>query len=275
MSRIDKAIELATKKLQGPNLPPEEQAEMTRHESSSHSLAAAGFDRLAPLPIENPMIAPLVEPNGVAAEQYKKLRSLIIRKSGPDNFRNSLLVTSAVAGEGKSLTAMNLALSLARTNDYSVVLVDTDLRNPQLHRLLNIQPATGLVHYLRNEVPIEAIMHKVGLGNFCLIPAGEQLSDPLEFLTSKRMQTLMADLRGRYHDRYVVLDTPPLLPFADSRVLGEMVDNIVFVCREGYSNMVQIEEGLEAISEFNLLGIVCNDTRLSQGADYSHYYGIK
>jgi protein-tyrosine kinase len=217
----------------------------------------------------------LADPNGFAAEQYKKLRSVIIRKTNQKSFKNTLLVTSAVAGEGKSITSMNLAISLARAADYSVVLVDTDLRNPQLHLMLGIDPEFGLVHYLRDGVRLENVMHKVGLGNLCLIPAGEQVADPIELLTSKRMHNLIEDLKIRYHDRYVLLDTPPVLPFADLRVLGEMVDHILFVCREGYSNLTQIEEGLEAVSDFNLLGLVCNDISMSKKMDSSYYYGMK
>lgn len=274
MSRIDKAIELATRKKQDANQS-NDKPEPKHRDYAEHTIASAGYDLLEPIPIKNPLFAPLVDPGGFAAEQYKKLRAMLIRKTNLETFQNSLLITSAVAGEGKSLTTMNLALSLARATDFSVVLVDTDLRNPQLHKMLGLDPEFGLVHYLRDGVRLENIMHKVGLGNLCLIPAGESVQDPMELLTSKSMQALMGELKGRYHDRYVLLDTPPILPFADVRVLGEMVDNILFVCREGYTNRDQIEQGLEAVSDFSLLGIVCNDMNLSAKMDYSHYYGIK
>ncbi len=273
MSRIDKAIELAANKKQGAVFSGKQ--EPMQRDPVDHTIASAGYDQLAPMPINDPLFAPLVDPGGFAAEQYKKLRAMLIRKTNRETFENCLLVTSAVAGEGKSLTTMNLALSLARATDYSVVLVDTDLRNPQLHRMLGLEPEFGLVHYLRDGVQLEDIMHKVGLGNLCLIPAGESVQEPLELLTSKRMRALMTEIKGRYHDRYVLLDTPPILPFADVRVLGEMVDNTIFVCREGYSNRDQIKQGLEAMSDFSLLGIVCNDMRLSAEMDYSNYYGIK
>ncbi len=273
MSRIDKAIELATKKKRGERLLAEYQ-EPEQH-PEKHTLTAAGYAHVKSIKVDNPLLVSLSDPSGIAAEQYKKLRSLILRKTNLETFKNSLLITSAVPGEGKSLTTLNLALSMARAADYSVVLVDTDLRNPQLHLMLGIEPKFGLVHYLRDGVPIEKVMHKVGLGNLCLIPAGERVLDPIELLTSKRMQTLMEELKCRYHDRYVLLDTPPILPFADLRVLGEMVDNIIFVCREGYSSKSQIEEGLEAVSEFNLLGLVCNDMTMSKKMDSSYYYGVK
>jgi len=274
MSRIDKAIELATKAMQEPALPPV----TPKPEGVAPpraSLAEAGFDRLKPVKVDNPLFAPLADPNGMAAEQYKKLRSMLIRKISQNGFRNTLLVTSAVAGEGKSLTALNLALTLARAKDYSVVLVDTDLRKPQMHLLLGITPKSGLVHHLRDGVATEKIIYKVGLGNLSLIPAGEALDDPLELLTSKRMQALVAELKGRYPDRFVLLDTPPTLPFADLQTLGELVDNILFVCREGYSSLKQIEQGLAILLDYNLLGIVCNDASMAQSMDYSHYYGMK
>ncbi len=274
MSRIDKAIELAAeKKLEGRH--PSDHQKSGQGRAQKHSLASAGYAGVKSIRVVNPLLVPLVDPNGSAAEQYKKLRSLLIRKTNLKPFNNTLLVTSSVPGEGKSLTVMNLALSLARSADYSVVLVDTDLRNPQLHLMLNVKPEFGLVHYLRDGVPIEKVMHKVGLGNLCLIPAGEKILDPLELLTSKRMQMLMGELKNRYHDRYVLLDTPPILPFADLRVLGEMVDHVLFVCRQGYSNLAQIEEGLDIMSEFNLLGLICNDATLPKTNYGSYYYGMK
>lgn len=274
MSRIDKAIELAAKKKQS-IVPLAEPKIEEPQETQEHSISAAGYDKLESIPVDNPLFAPLMDPNGLAAEQYKKLRSLVIRNASHGDSRNSLLITSAVPGEGKSLTAMNLALSLARATDYSVVLIDTDLRNPQLHRMLDIEPELGLVNYLREEVSVEDVMHKIGLGNLVLIPAGERIQDPLALLTSKRMENLVGELKSRYKDRFVILDTPPVLPFADLKVLGGLVDNIIFVCREGHSNMDQIEQGLEAVSEYNLLGMVCNDMTMSQSSDYSHYYGLK
>jgi exopolysaccharide/PEP-CTERM locus tyrosine autokinase len=274
MSRIDKALELAAKQKIGERVSPDDR-EPEKRQTHKHVLASAGYTQLKPISINNPLLVALNDPNGLAAEQYKKLRSLIIRKTNVDKFTNTLLITSAVSGEGKSLTLMNLALSLARSANYSVVLVDTDLRNPQLHLMLDLEPELGLVHYLRDGVPLENVMYKVGLGNLCLIPAGESVPDPIELLTSKRMQTLITELKNRYHDRYVLLDTPPILPFADLRVLGEMVDHILLVCREGYSNMAQIEEGLEAVSEFNFLGLVCNDIAMSKKMDSSYHYGLK
>lgn len=274
MSRIDKAIELATKAIQPPPVP-REAREPEPVAAARPSLAAAGLDRVEPAKVNNPLFAPLADPNSVAAEQYKKLRSLIIRKARLKGFRNTLLVTSAVAGEGKSLTTLNLALTLARAKDYSVMLVDTDLRNPQLHLLLGIAPKFGLVHYLRDGVAVDKIIHKIGLGNLCLIPAGECLADPLELLTSKRMRALVTELKERYPDRFVLLDTPPTLPYADLQTLGELVDDILFVCREGYSSLKQIEQGLAALSDYSLLGIVCNDSSMAKGIDYPYAYGAK
>jgi len=274
MSRIDKAIELAAR---GKTDAPPQGTELSAQTRSSegHSLADAGFGRLEPRQIDHPMLVSVTDPNSYAAEQYKKLRALVLRKTRGEPFRNTLLVTSAVPGEGKTLTTLNLAISLARTPDCSVVLVDTDLRNPQLHRLLGVKTEFGLVDYLRGKVRLEETLVKVGLGTLTLIPAGEKVDDPLELLTSKRMRQLIEELGARYHDRYVVLDTPPILPFADLRVLGEMVDGILYVCREGYSAMGQIAQGLEALSDYALLGIVCNDIHITTQPDYGQYLGYR
>lgn len=274
MSRIDEAIGMAAKK-NSDQLPLYNKSKENVWAETSSSLLLAAYQQIEPHHVDNPLLIPLVDPNGFAAEQFRKLRSIIIQRTGQKGFENTLLVTSAVSGEGKSLTAVNLALSLAMLAEYSVVFVDIDLRNPQLHQLLDIKTEYGLVHHLRDEIPVEKIITKVGLGNLSIIPAGESVADPLNLLTSQRMKSLVRELKGRYPDRYVLFDAPPTLPFADMQVLGELVDNIVYVCREGHSTMGQISQGLDALSDTNILGIVCNDMNLSLRMEYSHYYGLR
>jgi exopolysaccharide/PEP-CTERM locus tyrosine autokinase len=274
MSRIDKAIEMAAKK----NVVKAslfENNDAKRMVGDRPAPPVTRFPIRDPIAIDNPLLVPFADPNSPTAEYYKKLRAHILRKTRQNSFENSLLITSAIAGEGKSLTAMNLALSIASMADCSVVLVDVDLRNPQMHVMLGIKPEYGLVHFLRDGVPVERIIQNVGLGHLSIIPVGEPVADPLSLLTSPRMKGLVKELKHRYPDRYVLFDAPPTLPFADMRTLGELVDNIIFVCREGYSTLGQIRQGLETLSDYNLMGVVCNDMKISMRMDYSHYYDLK
>jgi len=272
MSRIDKAIELATSNKKRVKHVPEI-VEGPIAPEGGDLLATKTLTELSSSDIDNPLLVTLNDPNGFAAEQFKKLRSQIIRKTRGEKIRNKLLVTSSIPGEGKTFTAINLAITLARWQDLSVILVDTDLRNPQLHKLLSIEYEYGLAHYLRGEVPLEKVLLKVGVGSLCIIPAGEQMSDPLDLLTGKRMRMLVDELSDSHPDRYVLLDTPPVLPFADIRTLAELVDSFIYVCREGYSDMKQIAQGLEVVNEFDVLGIVCNDISNMKKSEYGQYSG--
>lgn len=274
MSRIDKAIEMASqrkiKNVQFIEEPAE--TDVVRLESV---LSHVESNQVKPLISSNPMLVTLNDSNGMAAEQYKKLRSAVIRKTQSTTSGNTILVTSSVAEEGKTLTSVNLAISIARIPEFSAILIDTDFRKPQIHQILDVDPQYGLVHYLRDGVPLEEILYKVGSGNLILIPAGERIEDPLSLLTSNRMKSLMRELKECDRNRYVLLDSPPTLPFADMKVLGELAENFLYVCREGHSKMDQIEDGLGMLSEYNLLGVVCNDVSMSMKMDYSYYGGTK
>ena len=107
------------------------------------------------------------------------------------------------------------------------------------------------------------------------VPAGKPVADPLNLLASNQFKLLLNELKTRYQDRYILLDAPPVIPFADVGTLGDMVDNILFVCREGYSKLDQIEEGLGILKDYSLLGIVCNDINMLLKTDYSYYGGFK
>jgi len=274
MSRIDKAIEHASRSKESVSL--SRNIELDKPvKCGIHSIDNAGYASFEVLENNNPMLPTLADPGGFAAEQFRKLRALVIRKTQGEKTRNRLMVTSAAPGEGKTLTALNLAIEMARMPTYSVVLIDTDLRNPQLHKMLGVGSRAGLVQYLRGETSLEGILDKVGLGNLTLIQAGERVEAPLELLSSSRMKILIEELGSRYPDRYVLLDSPPVLPFADTRVLCEMVDSTIYVCREGHSSLTQIQQGLEALSEFDLLGIVCNEMSMSTRSDYGQYFGYQ
>lgn len=207
------------------------------------------------------------------AEEYNKLRSSIIALTQGEQFHNTLLVTSCASEEGKSLTALNLAISLAREQDHTVLLVDADLRRPSLHRYLNFTPEIGLVQCLRDQAPLEKALVKTGLGKLVVLPAGESLKDPLDLLSSQRMRELVSELKLRYSERYVIFDTPPALPFADAGVLADMVDGILFVVREGRAGKEDVRRTLEDFKQQNLLGVVFNDaTRFSKKQSYYYYY---
>ncbi len=227
---------------------------------------------VVPLKINNLLLATAREEKNNVVEEFNKLRSAVIALTKGDKFLNTLLVTSTASEEGKSMTALNLAISLAKEHDHTVLLVDTDLRRPSVHKYLDIDPEVGLVHCLRDNLPIEKALVKTGVGKLVVLPAGEAVKDPLDMLSSNRMKAIVAELKKRYPERYVIFDTPPAHPFADAGVLAGFVDSTLFVVREGKANKDDLKKTLDDFSERHLLGIVYNDAHVFMKKQDYYYY---
>jgi exopolysaccharide/PEP-CTERM locus tyrosine autokinase len=279
MSRIEQALEKAARQRERnpeefiPALFPEVGGAPLAEERSGHKERDAALLLANPLPISSPFLVALgSRSNPAAAEEYRKLKSLVLRLTKRERFLNTLLITSAGSNEGKTLTALNLAIVLAQDYDHSVVLVDCDLRRPAIHRYLGIKQEAGLVQCLQDNVPVAQALVKTGLGRLVVLPAGGAVADPVELLSSSRMKELIRDLKNRYPDRYVIIDTPPAAPFADAQVLGQVVDGVLFVVREGVARTNDIREGLSSLKDANLLGVVYNDTSFSPGSGRYYYY---
>lgn len=266
MSRIDKAIELAARISASEQKLPEAETEKT-------VVAPAVSDVVTPLSVSNPLLVTINEPYGIVTEEYNKLRTLILSLTNSEPRQNTLLVTSAVPNEGKTLTAVNLALSMARSTDHTVLLIDADFRRPSIHTLFDIEEGPGFVQCLRDNLPFEQALVKTGLGKLDILPAGEKLDDPLELISSKNMQRIVKEIKERYSDRYVIFDSPPVLPFADARVLAALMDGTIFVTREKHSRINQVKEGLATLLDSQVLGVLCNDTSQAVGSNYGSYYG--
>ena len=233
---------------------------------------SAALLAVQPLSIADRMLVAAHEDRSVAKEEYDKLRSTIIALTRGEVFLNTLLVTSTASDEGKTITALNLAISLAKEQDHTVLLVDADLRRPSLHQYLDIKPELGLVNCLRDGLPIEKALVKTGIGKLVVLPAGEAVKDPLDMLSSKRMREIIEELKNRYPERYVIFDTPPAQIFADAGVLAAMVDSILFVVRENKASKADIQKVLENFKKHNLLGVVYNDSNTYLKKQNYYYY---
>lgn len=223
---------------------------------------------------DNPYLAVLNEPNSPAAEEYRKLKSMVVKytKKG-SSLLNTLMVTSTAASEGKSLTALNLAITLAQEYDHTVLLVDADLRRPSLHKYLGIEPRIGLSDCISEGRDISQALIRTGIGNLVLLPSGNKVSDPVELLLSGKMKSLIREVKHRYADRYVIFDTPPVLPFAEAHSIGLSVDGVIFVVREGVAPLGNVKEALDMLKGTNIIGVAYNDVEVSSlDSDY-HYRG--
>ena len=224
---------------------------------------------------EKPLLATLYDPHSPVSEEYRKLKSALSAYVQGDIFNNVIMVTSSVSGEGKSITSLNLAISLAQELDHTVLLVDADLRKPSIQDLLDIKHSKGLSDHLTDGTPINDLLIKIGVGRLTLLPAGTPLKNPVELFSSQKLKDFILEIKNRYHDRFIIIDTPPILPFAETRLLSKIVDGIVFVIREGKSTTENINESMKSFDKAKLVGAVYNDATLVNlnGYYHSYYYG--
>lgn len=198
-----------------------------------------------------------VEPFSAAAEQYRTLRTRIAQLDGTSP-RPVLAITSPRRGDGKTLTVLNLALSMAQEFDRRTLLIDADLRNARLHTLLGIAREPGLVDVLSGTTPLEEALVTLPGHRLQVLPAGAAHTQPSELLGSAPMRRLLDGLR-RHFDR-VVVDTAAA-ESADTGALEPCLDGLLVVVRAGRTDRGSIERALTAIPPTKLVGLVLNDIR--------------
>lgn len=268
MSRIEKALEKAA---QLRNVTTASTAQITRDADYSSRAVSRELDIIS----GNSLLKTISEPLSPVSEQYRKLKTNLVKLTKKDEFHNVLMVTSTLPREGKSLTALNLAISLAQEFDHTVLLIDADLRNPSIHKYLEFEPTSGLSDCLLNGTDIGEAIIRTGIGKLSVIPAGKVMPNPLELISSRKMQDLVKEMKHRYHDRYLIFDTPPVLPFAETRALGRLVDGIIFVIKEGEASQESIREAMDAMKGCRILGVVFNESsvcaELDRYGEYSFY----
>ena len=199
-------------------------------------------------------------PDAPEAEFYKVLRTQILQRTRGAG-GNTIMVTSAFAGEGKTLTAINLALTFAKDFKQTALLVDCDLRQQKIHRYLGTGGEKGLIDYFLRAVPVSELIVWPQVEKLTLISGGDPYYESSELLGSPRMKELIAEMKGRYPDRYVFLDVPPVLVGADTLAFAPLVDWIVVVVESGTTQVKDVNRALELLPREKVLGLVLNRQR--------------
>ena len=168
------------------------------------------------------------------------------------------MVTSPLPGEGKTLTAVNLAFTFAREFKHTVLLVDCDLRRQQVHRMLGYDSDKGIIDYLLRDVPMNELIVWPGIEKLTVISGGGTIQESSELLGSPRMKELVASMKDRYPDRYVLFDAPPVLSAADALALAPLVDHILLVVQAGKTPVPDVNRALQLLPQDKVLGIVMN-----------------
>lgn len=194
---------------------------------------------------------------GPLTEAYKILRTQVMLRMR-ENGWNLLGITSPGHGAGNTLTAANLAVSLALEVRQTVLLVDANLRSPAVHHLFGIAESPGLVDHLLDRKPVEDLLVHPGLPRLVLLPAGRAVRGASELLTSPRMLSLISELKNRYASRIVLFDLPPLLPTDDVLALSPYIDAMLLVIEAGRTQTEEIVQSLRLLKGVPVLGTVLN-----------------
>ena len=206
------------------------------------------------------------------AEQFRTLRSRLYQMRSTQPLK-TLLVTSSVPAEGKTFVTNNLAQSIVRQPDRRVLIIDADLRCSRLHVPLGAPASPGLTDYLKGEADEASIIQNGFDGNLCFIPGGTESSHPSELLSNGRLKALIARMAPVFD--WVILDSPPLLPVADSSFLADLVDGVLLVVRAGATPMATAQRSCQELQGRNVVGVVLNavDPAQAYGSYYSSAYG--
>lgn len=214
-------------------------------------------------------------------EEYRVIKRKLISNafgalSSTLKHPNLILVSSSRPGEGKTFSAINLALSIALEQDKTVLLVDSDVLRPSVSKTLNIHHDIGLTDYLlSSEIKVSDIILSTNVDRLKIITAGRPHHLSTELLASERMLMLVNEFASRYSDRIVIFDAPPLLGVNETAVMASMCGQAVVVVEENHSKLAEIEQAVALLPKDIAIGFLINKAHRNQGKGYGYgyYYG--
>ena len=206
------------------------------------------------------------------AEAYRVLRTNILFAGRKDESQTTFSVVSGGAGEGKTTTMFNLAVVFAQMGD-RILIVDSDLRRPSMHRYLKVSNNIGLTNYLLGQATIDEVIQTTEIPSLHFIPSGKLPSSSMGILSSAKMKEFVAEMKSRYD--YVFLDAPPIMGVSDATVLASMVDMCVLVVQYRKYPQMMTQRAKEMVTKVGgeLVGVVLNNINISQDSYYYYYSG--
>jgi capsular exopolysaccharide synthesis family protein len=209
-------------------------------------------------------------PNEPLADVYRILRTRVIRRLQQNNWK-TLGITSARSREGKTLTAINLGISIAMEPNYSVLLVDADLRRPGVHTFFGIEAEYGLSDYLVSDIAVEQLFINPGIDRFSILPCAHPSKTSSELLATPKMSGLIKELKTKYPARVVIFNLPPALVSDDVVALSPLLDAILLVVRDGKTQSKDLARVAEILEDARLLGSVLNMSLEDYHQDDDYY----
>ena len=261
-------LQLVADRLQGASAPTDESKDNVAIDNTPTDNTPLDFPSRDIFITPDSRLVFLTEPGSLAAEKFRFLgvRLRHLRQSRP---LKKILVTSSIPEEGKSLVSANLAGVLARRKQ-RVLLIEGDLRRPSLVHQFGLKGLTGLGEWLRSGQQKASNIYYLPKTNFWLLPAGHPPENPLELMQSGRLAEFMRQVESLFD--WIIVDSPPLLPLADTSVWGRLTDGTLLVAREGKTEKTALQEGVEILKKSDLLGIVLNGCTNLNHRSYYHYY---
>jgi protein-tyrosine kinase len=204
------------------------------------------------------------------AEEFRTLRTRLNHLQTLQPL-HTVLITSPSPAEGKTFTAVNLALAQAHLAESSVLLADFDLRRPIIHNLFQVDRAPGLSDFLSGQCSFPQALRRIEGRNLYLLPAGSPVKNPLELLNMRQSKVLFEELPRAFN--WTIFDTPPLLFSADANLLATLADGTILVVKIGSTTFDNVTRAMQSLCENNVLGIVANGARASELYNkYTYYY---
>lgn len=257
MERIKQALQHAREERGLSSAKPHVEPSLSSGGSNAISYSQTRTEEVSRQRLREQRIVSAFEP-GPYTEAYKILRTHVLQRLREHGW-NTLAVTSPGDHEGKTLTAINLAISLAQEVGHTVLLVDADLRHPRVHTYFGLEPARGLADYLTDGVELsELLIHPAEIGRFVFLPGGRALANSAEMLSSPRMGRLVEELKNRYASRIVLFDLPPLLSSADVLAFAPYVESALLVVEESATPVDGVARAAELLQKTQLIGTVLN-----------------
>lgn len=213
--------------------------------------------RLTPDDLDERRIIHPESRNRDLVNRFRDIRTKLLEISGGNNF--TLVVSGMGEGAGSSFMALNLAAAFAFDQSKTAMVIDCNLRKPDMHSILDIIPETGLTDFLDDpDFDISKILYPTGIPRLRLIPAGSRRESPDEFFTSFRMKQFLKAIRQRYPDRFIVLDTAPITDSPDARILSDLCDYSMLVVPHGRATTTAVERAASAFNTDKFVGAVIN-----------------
>jgi exopolysaccharide/PEP-CTERM locus tyrosine autokinase len=244
-------------------------------QQTNKEIVEIDFTRLTSLGFVDPN-----DSNTQAIEEYRNIKRPIVNNafgkgSVGINRANLILITSSLPGEGKTFTAINLALSIANERDKKVLLIDADVARPSISKVLGIEPRLGLIEYLDNEgILFSDILVDTNIAGLRIVPAGKTHKHSTELLSSNKMALLVEELSSRYPDRIIIFDSPPLLAATQGEILAKLVGQIVLVVEAEKTLQSMVMESVNKLSTCDVVLAVFNKSKGNTGgAFYGYGYG--